>query len=104
MKPTLDERIEAFRMKIDPLEWARWKAQHVTLFGHAPRPNTETREYCTHPLHGMAAQDMQLGDVALRGEHFHPKTVKTQDDLEIDPDWVDKAPVKDPVKVFADGE
>lgn len=106
MKPTLEDRIEAIQMQVDPVDWAKWKAQHVTLYGHVPRTNTETREYCTHPMHGMASRDMAIGNIALRGEHVHPQMVKTQDDPEIDPAWADKAfdPVADTIKVFEDGE
>lgn len=104
MEPTLEDRIEAIRMGVDAVDWAKWKVQHVTLFGHVPRTNTDTKEYCTHPMHGMASQDMKIGNVAMRGEHVHPKTILTQDDAEIDPAWLDKEPEADTVRVFEDGE
>lgn len=109
MDVTLDERLEAMKLGVDPLDWARWKMQHVTLFGHAPITDYGARSYCTHPMHQSAARIINTANIALRHEHTHPKTMRTEDDPTIDGAMVASDPwdnigFEEKVREFRDDE
>jgi hypothetical protein len=85
MDVTLDDRIQAMQLGVDPMDWAKWTKEHITLFGHEPKPDIPNRVYCTHPAHQEAARIISGANIAMRFEHVHPKTVTTIDDATIDP-------------------
>lgn len=83
------EELDARILGVSVNDWRTYQSEHMTIFGHAPRPDLIRRIYCTHPLHGLIQQDIAVEGVhiALRHERVAPHTTHSRDDAEIDPSY-----------------